>query len=237
VRIDMSEYMQEHAVSNLIGAPPGYVGHEREGLLISALRTHPHCIVLFDEVEKAHPKVFDLFLQIFDEGRLTGTRGQVADFTQAVVILTSNLDLKPVVKRGVGFGEKEVEVALDPRLALGDHLRPELVNRIDDVVIFEPLDETALRLLVDRSIAEIQGRLAERRFGLELEDGVYTHLMELADCSRYGARDLHRVIDRHVRQPLAEQILRRGAGIARMGVALEDGALRIRVVEDEQLPA
>jgi ATP-dependent Clp protease ATP-binding subunit ClpC len=233
VRVDMSEYAQEHTVSNLVGAPPGYVGHEREGLLISALRTHPHSVVLFDEVEKAHPKVFDLFLQIFDEGRLTGTRGQVADFRQAVVILTSNLPLGPTVSRRVGFGEQEVEVALDPRNALAQHLRPELVNRIDEIVSFAPLAPGVLRAIVDRLIGDIEDRMAERRIVLELDEAVYGHLIELADCSRYGARELQRVIDRQVRQPLAEAILQTGGEAARVAVSIAGGALSFDVRKEE----
>jgi len=236
VRIDMSEYMQEHAISNLVGAPPGYVGHEKEGTLISALRTHPHSIVLFDEVEKAHPKVFDLFLQIFDEGRLTGTRGQVADFTQSVVILTSNIPIQPTVSRKVGFGEEDVEVNLDPRNALAQYLRPELVNRMDEIITFNPLREAALRGIVDRAVGEIEKRLAERNLVLELDDAVYVRLLELADCRRFGARELHRVVDRVIRQPLAEEILRQGAEVARIAISLEGDALKFSI-EEEGLPA
>ena len=234
VRIDMSEYAQEHSVSNLIGAPPGYVGHENEGKLISALRTHPHSVVLFDEIEKAHPKVFDLFLQIFDEGRLTGTRDQIADFTQAVVILTSNIPLGPFVSRKVGFGEDDVEVQIDPRNALAQHLRPEIVNRMDEIITFGELTEDVLQSIVDRALNEIEERMAEHHLTLELDEAVYPFLIEKADCSRYGARELRRIVDRFVRQPLAQEILRSGGdGAARVVVTVDGDALGFDVRSEE----
>ncbi len=224
VRVDMSEYMQEHAVSNLIGAPPGYVGHEREGLLISALRTHPHCVVLFDEAEKAHPKVFDLFLQIFDEGRLMGTHGKAADFTQSVVILTSNLDVTPAPARSVGFSSgEEAQPAVDPRATLAEILRPELVNRIDEVIVFERLTGDALRRIVDGYLKDIEERLEERNVRLELTPEVYDHLLQQADTDAFGARELRRLVDRLVRQPLAEKIL---------GLKTDGGVVRVALKED-----
>ena len=233
VRIDMSEYQQEHAVSNLIGAPPGYVGHEREGLLISALRTHPHSVVLFDEVEKAHPKVFDIFLQIFEDGRLTGTHGKVADFRQSVVILTSNLDVTPAPTRRVGFetGEAVVET-IDPRKALLEHLRPELVNRIDEVVAFERLTGGALRSIVDGYVRDIAERLRERRIRLELAPEVYEFLLEQADTDSYGARELRRLVDRHVRQPLAEKILALGGEPGCVRISCPGGELQFEGVTE-----
>ena len=228
VRIDMSEYMEPHAISNLIGAPPGYVGHEKEGVLISALRTHPHSIVLFDEVEKAHPQVWDLFLQVFDEGRLTGTHGKSADFTQAVIILTSNLR-KASVRQPLGFGGDEAEVEQpDLRDSLLQTLRPELVNRIDDIVPFEPLAPEALRGIVDQSIAGIEALLAERDLHLELTDEVYDHLLTLGDCANFGARELHRIVDRHVRQPLAQKVLELGDKVGTLSVSLNEGELVFR---------
>ncbi|MFT5048964.1 MAG: ATP-dependent Clp protease ATP-binding subunit ClpC [Chlamydiales bacterium] len=225
VRIDMSEYMQEHSVANLIGAPPGYVGHEREGSLISALRTHPHSVVLFDEIEKAHPRVLDLFLQIFDDGRLTGTNGKVASFTQSVVILTSNLNVSPQVKHGLGFNPDDKVSGEDPRDLLKRILRPELVNRMDSVLVFEPLDEDALREIVDHALKAIGETLAERDLQLELGDEVYAHLVKLADASEFGAREIRRIVDRHIRHPLAEEILRNGDGNDTMRIHVREGEL------------
>ena len=242
VRIDMSEYAEAHSVSNLIGAPRGYVGHEREGVLISALRTHPHCIVLFDELEKAHPKVFDLFLQLFDEGRLTGTHGKTADFTQAVVILTSNLDVTPLPTGGLGFsGATEESAAEEPpelsgdatRQALVDYLRPELVNRIDAVVPFGRLAAPALRRIVDGYVRAIEALVADRGVRLDLSPEVYDHLLARADADRFGARELQRLVDLELRQPLAEEIVRRGGeNVGTVSIAVRDGAIVFETAGD-----
>ena len=238
VRIDMSEYMEPHSVSNLIGAPPGYVGHEQEGVLISALRTHPHCIVLFDEVEKAHPRVFDLFLQIFDEGRLSGTQGKSADFTQSVVILTSNIDPRPEAKATpIGFGgeaaQEEDADAPDPRDVLLKHLRPELVNRIDEIVAFTPLGDESLRRIIDAYVGEIQSLLADRKLELELEEGVYTWLIEQADAATFGARELQRLVDRQIRQPLAAEILKHGDDVGVVRLRREGDGIAFVALKDE----
>jgi len=241
VRIDMSEYMEPHTVSNLIGAPPGYVGHEQEGTLISALRTHPHCIVLFDEMEKAHPKVFDIFLQIFDEGRLTGTHGKTADFTQSVVILTSNIDIAPQEKAALGFAPAEEtgkpKEEADPRETLAGLLRPELVNRIDEIVHFGHLSSDLLRSIVDRYVADIEALLRGRNLHLDLDEAVYEHLLELADCKTFGARELQRVVDRHLRQPLATEVLRMADEVGRIRVDLKDGKLEFQATSDHGLMA
>ena len=235
VRVDMSEYMEEHSVSNLIGAPPGYVGHEREGLLISALRTHPHSIVLFDEVEKAHPRIFDLFLQIFDDGRLTGTHGKSADFTQSVIILTSNIDPRPERKAVVGFEpsdeEADDEPSVDAREALIQRMRPELVNRIDEVVTFKALDEDALRSIVDQYIAGIEELLAARELSLDLDGAVYERLIELGTSRQYGARELRRAVDVHLRQPLATEILTHGDGIEGFKASVDGEEIRFEPIE------
>jgi ATP-dependent Clp protease ATP-binding subunit ClpC len=220
VRFDMSEFTEPHSVSKLIGAPPGYIGHEREGQLISALRTHPHSIVLFDEVEKAHPQVFDLFLQIFDDGRLSGAHGKTADFSQAVVILTSNIDPTPE-KGAVGFGKTSDAPPADLRKGLVPFFRPELVNRIDEVVQFKRLDRNSLRRIIDRYVHDLEQLLATRKAKLQLDDAVYDHLTQLGESEEYGARELRRVVDHSLRQPLAEELLRRGAeagGTIRVGV-------------------
>ncbi len=230
VRIDMSEYMQEHAVSNLIGAPPGYVGYEREGVLISALRTHPHSIVLFDEVEKAHPRVFDLFLQIFDEGRLTGTHGKSADFTQSVIILTSNIDPRPERKTVVGFEAEAEETTSDVRDALLQRMRPELVNRIDGVVSFNLLGGDALRRIVGQYVSNLEELLAARELTLELDEGVYDRLIELGDSRQYGARELRRAVDVHLRQPLATEVLKHGEGIAGIRVSADGDEIRFEPI-------
>jgi ATP-dependent Clp protease ATP-binding subunit ClpC len=242
VRIDMSEYMEAHAVSNLIGAPPGYVGHEREGVLISALRTHPHCVVLFDEVEKAHPKVFDLFLQIMEEGRLTGTHGKSADFRQAVVILTSNLVLEEPPKKTLGFSPEGAKAAndsdpMDTREVLTFALRPELVNRIDEIVTFKPLDLAALRRIVDHYLDGIRAHLEGRRVKLELDEGVGDLLLERGYRPEWGARELRRCVDRLIRQPLARALLESGDDVESVRVSRHEDSLAFDVTRGHELQA
>ncbi|MCA8959140.1 MAG: ATP-dependent Clp protease ATP-binding subunit [Planctomycetes bacterium] len=233
IRFDMSEYAESHAAAKLIGAPPGYVGYEEEGLLISAVRTHPHCVVLFDEIEKAHPQLFDLFLQIFDEGRLTGSHGHTADFTQAVVIMTSNIDPTPAAEPNrVGFptsGAPDSSTeppVIDLRRALTAYLRPELVNRIDEIVRFTTLGTDSLRRIIDHHVREIEARLSERGVELELDTEVYGHLTQLGESDVFGARELRRVVDHEVRQPLAAFVLRESENeLRRVRVALRNGEL------------
>jgi ATP-dependent Clp protease ATP-binding subunit ClpC len=238
VRVDMSEYAESHTVANLIGAPPGYVGHEREGHLISALRTHPHSIVLFDEVEKAHPKVFDLFLQIFDEGRLTGTHGKSADFTQAVIILTSNIDPGALRSKVMGFGSvgaavpavDEAAESSEARDALLARLRPELVNRIDAVINFHRLDRGSLRRIVDRYVQGIGDLLKSRQLTLELDEAVYDRLIELGVSDEFGARELRRAVDLYVRQPLAAEVLRLADGAGGLRAVVDGGEIRFEAL-------
>jgi ATP-dependent Clp protease ATP-binding subunit ClpC len=231
VQFDMSEFTEPHSISKLIGAPPGYVGYEREGSLISALRTRPHCVVLFDEIEKAHPKVFDIFLQIFDEGRLSGAHGRTADFTQSVIILTSNI--VPVVsredRRRVGFAEDAGPTGsptpIDLRTKLTAFLRPELVNRIDEIVLFRTLSTVDLRKIVDRFVGEIDSALASRQLTLRLDDEVYDYLIRLGSTDLFGARELRRVIDRALRRPLAHVMLSREEGPGEIRVSVSDQGL------------
>jgi len=233
VRFDMSEYMEPHSVAKLIGAPPGYVGHEQEGLLVSALRTHPDCVVLFDEIEKAHRQVFDLFLQIFDEGRLTDAHGKRADFRNAIIILTSNIGVgrvEPAVKLGFK-AESPPEVVFDLREALTRFFRPELVNRIDEILLFRPLDAQALRRIVGRYVKSLE-ILAARNFRIELADEVYDFLIERGVSEQFGARELRRTIDRYLRQPLAEELLRRGESAGVVRASLDGDRLRLEIGPD-----
>jgi ATP-dependent Clp protease ATP-binding subunit ClpC len=223
VRIDMSEYMEPHSVAKLIGAPPGYVGHEQEGLLVSAVRTHPDCVVLFDEIEKAHPQVFDLFLQIFDDGRLTDAHGKRADFRHAVIVLTSNLQFREAeLPTPLGFKSTPPapQAPIDLRLALSHYFRPEFVNRIDEIVLFQPLGPDTLRLIIDRHIADLT-KLAPGHPRIDLAEVVYEFLMAQGSSDHFGAREMRRAIDRHLRQPLAEELLRHreGAEVVRVGLA------------------
>lgn len=207
LRIDMSEYQERHAVARLLGAPPGYVGHEQDGQL-AAVRDHPHSVVLFDEMEKAHPEVLDLFLQIFDEGRLTDARGRRISFTETVIILTSNLGAAPAGGRAFGFtpagpgGETDRVMA-----ALREELRPELLGRIGRVVVFDPLSRKTLRQIAGKLLGRVQARLAERAITLALTEAAHELLLQHGDEARSGARALEQAIDRLLVQPLGRALL------------------------------
>ena len=212
IRFDMSEFMEEHSVAKLIGSPPGYVGHDEGGQLSDAIRTHPYSVVLFDEMEKAHPKVLDLFLQIFDEGKLTDAQGRKCDFRQAVIILTSNLGTGGVVKRRLGFGaEDEAGGEQDARAtveeAIRKHLRPELVNRLTKIVHFHPLRLETVREILDKLIAEMNLRLSDRGVSVLLSSEAKELILQKGFNAEYGARNLERVVDQMLGNLIAEALL------------------------------
>jgi ATP-dependent Clp protease ATP-binding subunit ClpC len=205
IRIDMSEYQERHAVSRLLGAPPGYVGHERDGQLSGPLHDHPHSVVLFDEVEKAHPEVLDLFLQIFDEGQLTDARGRRVSFTDTVVILTSNLGA--AAGKPLGFGQDGEQANARVEAALRQELRPELLGRIGRVVVFDPLTRPVLRRIADKLIDRVRDRLADREITLTLTDDAYDLLVGHAVEAPSGARALAQAVERLLVQPLGQALL------------------------------
>jgi ATP-dependent Clp protease ATP-binding subunit ClpB len=204
VRIDMSEYMEKHAVSRLIGAPPGYVGYEEGGQLTEAVRRRPYSVVLFDEIEKAHPDVFNALLQILDDGRLTDGQGRTIDFKNVVLILTSNIGSQHIVELGLAQ-RQELEARVME--ALRAHFKPEFLNRVDDVVIFQQLGREHIDHIVDIQLERVRGLLADRRITLELTDEARRLLAEKGYDPHYGARPLKRVIQRLVQDPLALKIL------------------------------
>lgn len=211
IRFDMSEFMEEHSVSKLIGSPPGYVGHDEGGQLSDAIRTHPYSVVLFDEIEKAHPKVLDLFLQIFDEGTLTDAQGRKCDFREAVIILTSNLGSGSAKKRRMGFGMEEEERGQDAHApweeAIRKHLRPELVNRLTKIVPFKPLGMDTAREILGKLIAELNLRLEERGVTVELDASAEDLILREGYSEQYGARNLERAVDRLLGTLIAEALL------------------------------
>jgi ATP-dependent Clp protease ATP-binding subunit ClpC len=211
VRLDMSEYMEKHTVSRLIGSPPGYVGYEEGGQLTEAVRRRPYRVILFDEVEKAHPDVFNILLQLLEDGRLTDGHGRTVDFKNTVVIMTSNLGTEEYQRGGMGFSLKEEgdEQRLKTTIesALKHTFRPELLNRIDDVIIFHPLSEEQLRSIVDLLIREVEKRLAERKIKLELKEEAKAWLAQKGYDPVYGARPLRRAIQRYVENPISTKIL------------------------------
>jgi ATP-dependent Clp protease ATP-binding subunit ClpB len=207
VRIDMSEYMERHAVARLIGAPPGYVGFDEGGQLTEAVRRRPYAVVLFDEIEKAHPDVFNVLLQVLDDGRLTDSKGRTVDFKNTVLIMTSNLGASQLSTAWAG-GEEGFEDAKHRVMdELRKHFRPEFLNRVDDVVVFHPLGESQLIHIVDLRLNDLRRMLADRHITLELTDAAREAIFRAGYDRAYGARPLKRAIQRLVQDPLAMKIL------------------------------
>jgi ATP-dependent Clp protease ATP-binding subunit ClpB len=204
VRIDMSEYMEKHAVSRLIGAPPGYVGHEEGGQLTEAVRRRPYCVILFDEIEKAHPEVFNALLQILEDGRLTDGKGRVVDFKNTLIVMTSNL--AGALIQGFEAGDR---AALKGRVEaeLKRHFKPEFLNRIDEVVIFRGLSRDDLARVVDIQARRVAQLLAPRGWTLAMTPALKSHLAEIGYDPEYGARPLKRTMQRLVLDPLAQKVL------------------------------
>jgi ATP-dependent Clp protease ATP-binding subunit ClpB len=185
IRIDMSEYQEKHTVSRLVGAPPGYVGYEEGGQLTEAVRRHPYCVILLDEIEKAHSDVFHVLLQVLDDGRLTDGQGRTVDFKNTIVIMTSNAQKEEL-----------------PRL-----FRPEFLNRVDEVINFHRLTEGELKKIVDIQLETLRARLAERHIDLQLTDAAKEHLVRVGYDPAYGARPLKRAIQKEVETPLARMLV------------------------------
>ena len=230
LRIDMSEYQDKYTVSRLLGAPPGYLGHDREGQLSGPLRAHPHSVVLFDEVEKAHPEVLDLFLQILDEGRLTDARGRRVSFTETVVMMTTNLGYERGTDGTMGF--RAQGRGSDPILSAGPArimselrrvLRPELLGRVGNVVVFNPLPRAALEAVLTKLIARVHDRLSDRALTLDLDQAARKLLLDEGTDPRSGARALEQTVERLLVQPLGRELL---------GGAFPDGSV-VRVTVDD----
>jgi len=207
VRIDMSEYMEKHAVARLIGAPPGYVGYDEGGQLTEAVRRRPYCVILFDEIEKAHPDVFNILLQVLDDGRLTDSKGRTVDFKNTVLIMTSNLGAHLLQAENLS-SETAFDAAREEVMQLlRESFRPEFLNRVDDIVIFRPLGEEQLAHIVDLRLADLRKLLEPRKITLELNEGARHQLMLTGYDRQYGARPLKRAIQRLIQDPLAIKIL------------------------------
>jgi ATP-dependent Clp protease ATP-binding subunit ClpC len=242
IRIDMSEYMQEHSVARLIGAPPGYVGYDEAGQLTEAVRRRPFRVILFDEIEKAHPDVFNILLQMLEDGRLTDGHGRTVSFKETVIIMTSNLgmhEFRRQAQRLIGFNVPQDKADKDEweklkkviEADLKKTFKPELLNRIDDIIIFHPLNEQNLKQIIDMLVKEVDKLLADRRIGLELTDEAREWVFRKEYDPEYGARPLRRAIQRYIENPLSSKII---AGEIKDGdqvkVAVEKDALTFNVV-------
>ncbi|MGE3409303.1 MAG: ATP-dependent chaperone ClpB [Pirellulales bacterium] len=224
VRLDMSEFMERHTVSRLIGAPPGYVGYEEGGRLTEAVRRRPYCVVLLDEIEKAHRDVFNVLLQVLDDGRLTDSQGHTVDFTNTIIVMTSNLGSQAIqeITRG-GGPENEVRAAVED--ALEAHFPPEFLNRVDEKIIFQPLRAEQLKTIVRIQIKKLQQQMEQNGLHLEVTDAALNELARQGYDPTYGARPLKRVIQQQVQNPLATEILK--------GDFQEGGTVRIDFLNDE----
>jgi ATP-dependent Clp protease ATP-binding subunit ClpB len=205
VRIDMSEYMEKHAVARLIGAPPGYVGYEEGGALTEAVRRRPYQVILFDEVEKAHPDVFNVLLQVLDDGRLTDGQGRTVDFRNTLIVLTSNLgsEILAAMPEGVETASVRAQVMAIVRQAF----RPEFLNRLDEILLFRRLSRREMTGIVDIQLERLKRLLADRKITLELDESAKAWLADAGYDPVYGARPLKRVIQRELQNPLAQMIL------------------------------
>jgi ATP-dependent Clp protease ATP-binding subunit ClpB len=207
VRLDMSEYMEKHSVARMIGAPPGYVGYEEGGQLTEAVRRRPYSVILFDEIEKAHPDVFNVLLQILDDGRLTDSQGRVVDFRNAVIIMTSNIGSQYIVEAGAASWDRVEERV---RNELRNHFRPEFLNRVDDIIVFRPLSRSDLVQIVDLQLVRLEQLLAQRSLKLEVVPEARELLAEQGYDPVYGARPLKRVIQRELQNRIALELLEGG---------------------------
>jgi ATP-dependent Clp protease ATP-binding subunit ClpB len=203
----MSEYMEKHAVSRLIGAPPGYIGYDEGGQLTEAVRRRPYSTILFDEIEKAHPDVFNILLQILDDGRLTDSRGRTVDFKNTVIIMTSNIGASYLQAEGVSSPEAFAEATGHVMEALRQHFRPEFLNRVDDIIVFKPLGVEQLTHIIELRLDDLRKLLADRKITIELTQPAKELLFLEGYDPVYGARPLKRAIQRLIQDPLALKIL------------------------------
>jgi ATP-dependent Clp protease ATP-binding subunit ClpB len=205
VRIDMSEFMEKHSVARLIGAPPGYVGYEEGGYLTEAVRRRPYSVILLDEIEKAHADVFNILLQVLDDGRLTDGQGRTVDFRNTVIVMTSNLGSHVIQDMADDNDYEKMKAAVMD--IVGTHFRPEFINRVDDSVVFHPLNRDQIRQIVDIQFAQLAARLAARDIVITLSDGARDRIADAGYDPVYGARPLKRAIQQELENPLARQVL------------------------------
>jgi len=213
VRVDMSEYQERHTVSKLIGAPPGYVGYDEAGHLTEAVRRRPFSVVLFDEIEKAHPDVFNTLLQVLDDGRLTDSHGRTVDFRNTIIIMTSNLGSEEIAQQAFGFQKQSREETESARVrtsvedALKKQFKPEFLNRVDEFIVFDSLTQEDIELIVDKFMAQVYERVADLKVSIRLTSAAREWLAKTGFDRMYGARPLKRAIQRYVESPLSKRLL------------------------------
>lgn len=233
IRLDMSEYMEKHAVARMIGAPPGYIGYDEGGQLTEAVRRRPYSVVLFDEIEKAHPDVFNVLLQILDDGRLTDSKGRVVDFKNTVLIMTSNLGSREI-QASVENPLADRDIQKDVLQVLRDHFKPEFLNRIDDIVVFSQLSREQIATIIDVQLEKLRKSLDERGITIELDDSARELIIKEGYDPTYGARPLKRAIQTLVQNPLAVSLLKGDiASGSTVRVSAEDGAMKFTTVESQ----
>jgi len=227
LRYDMSEYMERHTVSRLIGAPPGYIGFDQGGLLTEAVTKHPHCVVLLDEIEKAHPEVFNLLLQVMDHGTLTDNNGRKADFRNVVLIMTTNAGAQEMSRPSIGFVEQDN--APDGMEAIKRLFTPEFRNRLDAIIQFQPLDLEIIKTVVDKFLTELQAQLDAKKVQLEVDEAAREWLAREGYDPKMGARPMQRLIQEKIKRALAEEVLfgalSKNGGTVHVTVA--DGELKV----------
>jgi ATP-dependent Clp protease ATP-binding subunit ClpA len=236
VRFDMSEYMERHTVSRLIGAPPGYVGYDQGGLLTESVTKHPHSVILLDEIEKAHPEVFNILLQVMDHGSLTDNNGRKADFRNAVVIMTTNAGAQDMSRASMGFQSQDH--SSDASEMIKKTFSPEFRNRLDGIIQFNPLPLEVIKTVVDKFLVELQVQLDEQKVQIEVSDKAREWLVENGYDKNMGARPMQRLIQDTIKKELAEQILfgdlSKNGGIAY--VDLKKGKITIKYEENIKKP-
>jgi ATP-dependent Clp protease ATP-binding subunit ClpC len=242
IRLDMSEYMERHTVSKLVGSPPGYIGYSEGGQLTEAVRRQPYSVVLFDEIEKAHPDVFNLLLQILEDGRLTDAKGRTVNFKNTLLVMTSNVGSQVIQKGGGGLGFDLAEHAADGQYArivalvneeLKNYFRPEFLNRVDDIIVFRQLTKEEVKQIADILLRDVFARLAEQGIRLTVTDRFKDRLTEAGYSPEFGARPLRRAITRLLEDCLTEEIL---SGRVKPGNAIEvdvDQEGQIQVLQDK----
>lgn len=235
IRFDMSEYMERHTVSRLIGAPPGYVGFDQGGLLTDAVTKHPHAVILLDEIEKAHPEVFNLLLQVMDHGTLTDNNGRKADFRNVILVMTTNAGAESISRRTIGFTSQDHST--DGMEAINKMFTPEFRNRLDSIVQFQPLGEDVILTVVDKFLTELQSQLDEKRVTLDVDEDARVWLVEKGYDINMGARPMERVIQEYIKKPLAEMVLfgslSQSGGTALVRLNKAENTLEVTVEEEE----